>query len=538
MITEHPCALGSRLLRHATEMPETAAFSFYHRHDDLSETINWGDLWLRASKIHAAMPDCGRDGTIGVLIFCEDELNFILGLVATWMAGAVAIPAAGGMTANLQRRNEHIIRCSQPDLILHDLPQQASVALQDMIPEAKMVALMDIYQDGSPSPDAPVPVARLLQFTSGSTLDPKPVLLDSQTIAAGCTALQKAFGLSSSSVGVSWLPLYHDMGLIGHVLQPLWTGGQSVLLRSSIFIQQPVKWLATMSLHGATITSGPNFAYDRLSDAVKNMDLGEYDLSTLETVIVGGEHVAQPTVQNLLSALGPCGLSADAIAPSYGMAEVTLLASSGQRKGGPEFDSRHSTMPVANLGEIIPELVLTLRDPDTQRPCRDGTIGEIFFDGPGIGWVISKDEDWRIARPKKPISTGDFGYIVDGQIHIVGRSSNKIILRGRNVFAEDVEALTRASQLAGFSSGLAAVGLLKQGTESLCILIEQARRNVPLDLDALNKNLLSTLGIKPSQVVLLRRFTLPRTSSGKIRRAVARDEFLSGAYEKKVVPHV
>lgn len=532
---EIPCALGQRIHHFASAYPERIAFVVHRRHDDAGEALTWGDLWRRARAVRHGFPTARQDRPVGVLIFCDDELNFVVALVATWLAGAVAIPATGRLMGHLQGRNQHIIARSQPDLIVHDLPASAVQTLEALAPAADLLCVSDVPALDPGSPDDPKPVARMLQFTSGSTLHPKPVLMDSSTIAAGCQAIEHTFGLSSASVGVSWLPLYHDMGLVGHVLMPLWTGGISVILRPAIFIQRPLAWLKMLSVWRATITSAPNFAFERLCRSIETGTLGAVDLSHLQTVVMGGEPVLQTTVNALLQALEPHGLRPDALAPAYGLAEVTLLASSGQRPGGPVFDSHRQGIAVANLGPAVSGLTATVREAETGARCADGEIGELWFEGPAVGRVIAPDEDWRNVGTDSMVRTGDSGYFIDGDIHLVGRVQGKMILRGQNVYAEDVETLVLNSQSDGFSTGVVAFGVPEGGTETLCVLIEQRRRTDSLDRAALNQQIVSILGVKPTAVVVLRKFTFPRTTSGKIQRNLARDAFLSGQFEPYVL---
>jgi len=533
------CKMIERVRRHVLEIPKKPAFVFYRRYDSDGQRLSWEDLWQKSEQIARSLP-VGRDpATTGILLFCDDEQNFVTSLLAVWMVGAVAIPATGGFNANSSDRNRHIIECGKPDIVLHDLPSDKVSSLKDLAPDATFVAVSEqpLDLDAATSPKIKGGMARILQFTSGSTSQPKPIFLDADTIAAGCAAIETTYGLGRNSVGIHWLPLYHDMGLVGGVMGPLWMGGTSVLLRPGIFIQKPSRWFELASEWRAVITSAPNFAYERLRTCLDDIQTEAFDLSCLKSVIFGGEPVLRSTVNALLEGYGPLGLSPDAIAPSYGLAEATLLVSSGQLVQGPVYSSRHTASPVVCLGPPVSGLSVTIRDVSTQRICAEGELGEIWLDGHSIGHVVASGEDWRIRTRKSPIRTGDLGFLEDTKIYITGRTSNKIIIRGKNVYAEDVETITLASQSQGFSSGAAAFGLVKNGTETLCILVEQANKTESFDILSLNQQLSATLGIKPEAVIILRRFSLPRTSSGKVKRAEARESFLAGKLEKKVISY-
>lgn len=523
---------------HALRRGDDTAFVFMRRHDDPGERISWCDLWHRARKLAAALPEFQDPQHAGVLVFCNDEKNFVTALLAVWLRGAVAIPATGGLNAHLVARNQHIIQSGRPDLLLHDLPYDKADALA--FGQSQMTTMhIDAEDDLTPVSGQNLPQSGgLLQFTSGSTSLPKAVLLDMQTLSADCAAIQNSYALDRETVGVHWLPLFHDMGLIGSVIEPYWSGAVSVILRPSIFIQRPIVWLRTISEWRATITSAPNFAYARAIQDIADHDLIDLDLSSLKNVIFGGEPVAKDTVEAVFSKWGPIGLRPDAIAPSYGMAEVGLLVSSGKRLDGPIFETRQSGVPIANLGPVVDGLSFVARDPKTQKPCAEGQLGAIWLTGENIGRVVHPGGNWREDAPKAAIDTGDFGFVLNGEIYVTGRNANKIIVRGRNIFAEDVEALVQSTQTSGLFSGIAAIGLIKDGTQALCILVELADRHSEIDIVNLNQSVVGTLGVKPADIVVLRRASLPRTSSGKIQHIAAREAFLAGALDKRVISHV
>ena len=524
------CVLGARVRDHVAAHPDRIAYAFHRRHDDTAEELTWRELWREASACAAGLAALGSGPGRGVLIFCDDARAFVISLLAVWMTGATAIPATGGLNPHVAERNRHIVASACPDIVLHDIPAAKKAILRDLAPSAAQVTVVEAAADGgSSSLERERFAARLLQFTSGSTARPKPVLLAPETLAAGCQAIETAFAPDRDSIALHWLPLYHDMGLIGAVVQPLFSGFTSVLLRPAIFIQRPLRWVELVAAWQATITSAPNFAYARLCAAAEAGLPDGLDLGSLRTVIFGGEPVLKHTVGRLLEIFGPVGLSPAAIAPCYGMAEVTLLASSGQCSA-PAFSDLNSHETVANLGPVVGELAVTIRDPATGASCPEGAVGDIWLEGPAAGRVIEEDGDWRDPGTRHPIQTGDIGFLLDGAIHVTGRTSNRIILQGRNVYAEDVEALVVGSQPHGTIDGVAAIGLHDGGTQSLCVLVEMADRDIRLDIAALNLRLGSVLGVRPNRVVPLRRASLPRTSSGKIRRSVARENYLAGRY--------
>ena len=551
---QRACELGQRLRDFCAQQPDKPAYTFYRRHNAEGDVMTWQEMWAAAAAVYAALKARGVTQGQGVFLFCEEERAFIVGLIGTWMAGAVAIPASGNFSKNAKQRNDHILTSSKAEVILHDLSEQRAdifadysdrrvVALQEVLIayEEEAVAAAPAVTAAAAAPavtasgdgsaaiaQAPTPHARLLQYTSGSTTAPKPVFLDASTIAVGCRTLQRAYGLDQRSVGASWLPLHHDMGLVGFVFALLWVGGSVALMKPSTFIQKPAKWLEIINRHRATITAAPNFAFDRLCAVLEAEDKEGCDLSCLETLIFGGEPVRLETYNRLVDTLEPMGLRRAAIAPSYGLAEVMLLASSGQTAQGPAFSDQNSEAPVANLGAVVPSLQLSILNPETGEACADGQVGQIYLTGEGAGLVIGDGEDWRNHQGSRLIDTGDMGFLMNEELFITGRSANKIIIRGRNFYAEDIETLIVSSQESGLFAGVAAFSFEDNGAEKICILVELEKRDRTLNLESLLEQVSGGLGARPEIVATVPRYSLPRTSSGKVRR-----HLVSAAFAEK-----
>ncbi|MFT4784750.1 MAG: acyl-CoA synthetase (AMP-forming)/AMP-acid ligase II [Paracoccaceae bacterium] len=525
---------------HVKNYPHHGGFKFISRRGEEGELVTWTQLWNEAIRIAAAMPEMPDPSRTGVLIFCDEGRQFVPSLLATWIRGATAIPATGGLTVNLSERNAHILATARPEVILHDLPANQIADLAALSPDSIVI---DATMAAPLTEIGSVPIhtsgGGLLQFTSGSTAMPKAVRLGPEELALNCIAIERAYGLDRDSVGVHWLPLYHDMGLVGSVLVALWAGLLSVVMRPSIFIQSPQTWLREIDRYNATITSAPNFAFDRLTRQIDPHTLEGLNLSSLEAVVVGGEPVAETTVDALLDLLGPHGLKPQAIAPSYGLAEAVLLVSSGQTANGPIFRQSDNGESHADLGMPIKDIALTIRNPETGKPANDGDTGEVWIEGPGCGLVIPAGSDWRMPLDKVRIHTGDHGLIENGNLYIIGRDADRIILRGRNLFAEEVEAAVRASQTGlAIPDGLLAFGVEQEGSQSLYLIAEQSPRAPDLDYAALNKAIAARFGVKCDKVIVLQRGTLPRTTSGKIRRNTAKHAYLAGNYQAKVLDYV
>jgi acyl-CoA synthetase (AMP-forming)/AMP-acid ligase II len=527
-----------RVRAHVADKPDQCAFVFMQRHNDPGTGITWRELWDKASCLASQLPVSEPADKCGVLIFCNDEWHFVVSLLATWMRGAVVIPTSGSTNLNAVERNEHIFAVSQPDIILHDLSEQQATLLSDNANGAVMCHVPDCLQASPMEFDMPVQnTGSLVQFTSGSTSSPKAVLLSPKNVATNCAAITDAYSLDEHTVGVHWLPLHHDMGLVGSVIVPMWAGVSSVIMRPTVFIQRPIAWFEQISKRRATITSAPNFAYQRLTHSVAAEELEGLELSSLQNVIIGGEPVHKQALDDLMEVFGPYGLQAGALAPSYGLAEVTLLASTGKRLGGPVYSERHALRPVPALGSPVKGVSISIINEASGNECDDGELGAIQVSGDCVGRIVPAGQNWRDSDNPEPILTGDYGYKLNGDLYVTGRNTNKIIVRGKNIFAEDVELLVSKTSDMIHSNNVAAFGIEKDGTEALCILVEQLTHDTQVDIGTINQSIVGTLGVKPDHIALLRRSTLPRTSSGKVRRSLARSQFLAGAYSNRTLEH-
>ncbi|WP_084667862.1 MULTISPECIES: AMP-binding protein [Nioella] len=519
-----------RVQSHVLQHPDRTAFVFMQRRAEAPLTVTWAELWSRAAAIAAALPAPATDRPLGCLLFCRNASQFVTALLAVWMRGGVGIPGSSVLTSRIVERNSHVIRAARPDVILHDLAPDEVARLRAVAGPAMLIRIEDGMQGACDVAAA----GGLLQFSSGTTANPKPILVGPRAIAANAQAIVDRFALTADSVGVHWLPLHHDMGLVGGVIAVFWMGCTSVLMPPTMFIQEPLSWFRAVDTWRGTITSAPNFAYARLIDEARKEPPAGMDLTCLQNLIIGGEPVQRSTIDGLQDFFGPLGLSPDAIAPSYGMAEATLLVSSGKRAGGPRLCHRDGR-DLVSLGAPVRGLSVTIGP--GAAPYPDGVIGPVVISGSSLGQVVGEQADWRRLTPDgdlPPMETGDYGYRHAGEIFLTGRSANKIIIRGKNVFAEDVEQIALDVAAGAIAGGAAAFAVAAEGTEQLCLVLEMPRAAEFEHLPELNTRIGEALGIKLHRVVVVSGACLPRTSSGKIQRTRARDMLAEGAFEKRI----
>lgn len=521
--------------RHAAERPDDTAFRFVARHAANTRELSWGDLDATARRVGAALVGKGLVGK-PVAVICPDPRDFLITLCGCFYAGAVVVPVPAVATRRSAGRIGSILEAASPAAVL----ATAKVLEQPWIAELLEAGGIEGLPLTPEAGDRLEAIARptdldgpaLIQFTSGSTGTPRGVGLSHANLASNCGAIVEAYGLSAATRGFSWLPLHHDMGLVGHVLTPLWIGCRSTIMDPLLFLQSPLRWLRRAGEEGATITSAPNFAYELcVKEAARGGDLAGIDLSSLTAMVCGGEAVWPETVDAFCRVFATVGLDRGAFAPSYGLAEATLLVSSGRRPSGPRvhadpvegWDGAEAGGPVVSLGRPVSGVAVTIVDAGGN-VCGDGVIGEIEISGESVGRPVGVG-----AKVGGRVPTGDLGFIHDGEVYISGRRKEIIILRGQNVYPGDIENAALRADPAIRPGAVAAVAVRDGGTEAMILVFEADRGLGADDFTAmsrrLNQGIAQATGHTPDGLVAVPVGALPRTTSGKIRRHLVSDVY-------------
>ena len=554
------------LLRHrAATVGDKLAFCFLADHDR-EEAVTYRDLDERARAIGGELQSLAPPGSRAMLLF-PPGLDFIAAFFGCLYAGIVAVPVAPPGRNRFAWSAEPIFEAARPSVVL-STKRHCEEAARSYAPgpllDHSWIAIDTIdpqRQCDWRDPQIDGRQTAFLQYTSGSTSAPKGVMLSHSNLLHNASLIRPAFGNTSESSAVFWLPLYHDMGLIGGVVQPIYCGGLCTLMAPAAFLQRPRLWLETISRKRATVSGGPDFAYDLCARKIRPEDREGLDLSCWEIAFVGAERVRAQTLERFVAAFSPCGFRRESFFPCYGLAEATLFASGGPRRTAPtvvhvdpDALSRHeicetpqdasASQTLVACGENLPGQRMVIVDPKTRRLCKDGEVGEIWIQGPSValgyydqpeatsaafGGYIAQSEDGPFLR------TGDLGFLRNRQLFVTGRLKDAIIIRGRNYYPEDIEhSVEHAYE--GLRPGHCAAFSIDLGDrERLAIVQEVEPRHRNLDthraLQAVRLAVAVRHELEVHAIALVKAGTIPKTSSGKTRRSESRHRYLTGQME-------
>jgi len=526
------------LRRRAELTPDKRVFLFLEKGELEAASLTFAELDRKARAIGARLVALGASGK-RVLLPHPPGLEFVTSFFGCLYAGAVAVPGCSSLlSTRLHDRLRSIVNDAEAEFILAASTQSLAPLRESNEEWISRLHLLandeELGGNASFAPCGPEDLA-YIQYTSGSTSSPKGVVISHGNVMSNQRMLKAAFSTSEDSAVVSWLPHFHDMGLVGVLQHAVYAGMFVVLMAPLDFIRRPAQWLRAISKYRASISGAPNFAYDLCVDRVK--DTADLDLSSWKLAFNGSEPVKADTMKRFVERFGKVGFRSESFYPCYGLAEATLLVSSRIPS-----KSLLNERPVLSCGQTWENECVRIVDPKTHQRCSDGTEGEIWIAGPNVakGYWRRPDETRAVFEAHMNdgdgpfLRTGDLGYLIAGELHITGRLKELIILHGKNHYPQDIEATVAASHPLLRQDCGAAFSVEVTGREELVVFQEVKRQTPPEKIleikGAIRQALAEDRAIKPYSVVLFKPNTIPKTSSGKIMRAACRAEFLQNSF--------
>jgi len=554
---ELPRTLVQSLQRRAEQTPDQVALRFLADCAEQNVVLSYRDLDQRARTIAAALQANVALGERAVLLFPSGP-DYVAAFFGCLYAGVIAVPAypPESTRRHHQERLLSIISDAEPRVLLTIASLGDSLAQIENAPPVLSVDTLEAQlAERWVEPELHADDIAFLQYTSGSTALPKGVQVSHGNLVANEVLIRRGFGidLNPDDVIVSWLPLYHDMGLIGGLLQPIFSGVPCVLMSPAYFLGRPLRWLEAISEYRGTISGGPDFAYRLCSERVSESALERLDLSTWRVAYSGSEPIRLDTLERFAEKFATCGFTPNNFFASYGLAEATLFVAGGTRGHGiPALRLDEQALAanraepgqgnaIMSCGTSQPEHAVLIADPHTLSELPDNHVGELWANGPSIAHGY-----WRNPQASAKtfvqhagrtwLRTGDLGFIREGQVYITGRLKDLLIVRGHNLYPQDIEHTIEREVEVVRKGRVAAFAVNDQGLEGIGIAAEISRsvqKILPPEalIKAIRQAVAEAYQQAPSVVVLLNPGALPKTSSGKVQRSACAIRHADGSLD-------
>ncbi|NES88726.1 MULTISPECIES: fatty acyl-AMP ligase [Okeania] len=556
------------ILNHRSQnLPNQIAYTFLPDGETESGSLTYQQLNTQVQAIAAHLQSIIiPEDRILVVYPYTAGLEFIASFFGCICSGAIAVTSNPPLNNDAIVKLQERVQSSEPKAILTTESflreiQEKLAKNPDLAPKLKDLPWIatdkiDFYE--APhwiEPKIDPDTLAFFQYTSGSTGKPKGVMVTHRNVLHNSEIIYQSFEHSPESQGVIWLPMFHDMGLIGGVIQPLYGGFPVTLMSPVALIQKPIRWLKAISQYKATTSGGPNFAYDLVSRQVTPKQLKNLDLSSWSVAFSGAEPVRAATLERFAETFAPCGFRREAFYPCYGMAETTLFISGATKTKSPLIKYVDAEALAENRvvvgGEKSRAVVscgfawlgdeIMIVDPESLVPRPDGEVGEIWVSGAGVGrgyWNQPEETERTFnafLADKGPfLRTGDLGFLQDGELFITGRIKDVMILWGRYRYPQDIELTVEKCHPALRSSCGAAFSIEAEDDERLIIAQEVERSylrklNVEEVVGAIRQAVAEEHTVEVYAINLLKTGSIPKTTSGKIQRRVCRSQFLEGS---------
>ncbi|MDR1383884.1 MAG: aminotransferase class I/II-fold pyridoxal phosphate-dependent enzyme [Planctomycetaceae bacterium] len=566
------------MLRYRCHVQKNETGFLYLSNGETDEiSLAYGELDRQARAIATWLQERKLAGK-RILLQYPPGVEFIAAFFGCLYAGSVAVPVYPPRRNRSMQRIEAVVKSAEASAALttNDILER----IQGLISESPELEKLTWYASNAMPegiennwqfPDISEHTLAFLQYTSGSTGVPKGVMLTHGNLLHNSRLINLAFEHTRSSSGVFWLPSYHDMGLIGGILQPIYCGRPNVLMAPLAFLQKPIRWLSAISKYRATTSGGPNFAYDLCTRQITEEQIDVLDLSSWKVAFNGAEPVQAETLDQFAQRFERCGFRYESFYPCFGLAEATLMVTGGQLGQKPVIlpveadtlangiakeaaDESAKVRWLVSSGQNLIDQRTAIVDPETEIECPDGVVGEIWVRGPSMAqgyWNAPDATEYTFRAVIKEtgegpfMRTGDLGFMKDGELFVTGRIKDLIIIHGVNVYPQDIEATVQKVHPAlRVNSGGAF--MVDDGQSERLVVVQEIDRTFVHEpkaiadlVAAIRKAVAIDHEIAPDAVVLVKAGSIPKTSSGKIQRHRCREEYIAGTlkiFEQWVAP--
>ena len=568
MESYNPATLVDMLRWRASHQANVPAIVYLKDGELDEETITYGELDQRARVVATKLQELDVQGERALLLY-PPGLEYIAAFFGCLYAGVVAVPAYPPRLNRPAPRIRAIVDDSLAKIAL-TTPEILSSMEKRFEHEPELETLEWIDTDELPigletewrQPEIGPETLAFLQYTSGSTSTPKGVMLTHKNLLVNLNLITLGFQAEQDDVVISWLPSYHDMGLIGSIMGTLYTGTKLILIAPLDFLQRPIRWLRAITKYRGTISGGPNFAYDFCVDKVKPEQIESLDLRSLRVAFSGAEPIRLGSMERFADAFAASGFRYDMYYPCYGLAEGTLFVTgrdgpsepvtlkvkrsaleSNTIVEAPAYENEDVQILVG-CGSVKGDSKVVIAHPETFERSAPDEVGEIWVCGESVsqGYWNRPDENIRTFGARLAgedeaayLRTGDLGFMRNGELFITGRLKDLIIIRGSNHYPQDIELTVEKCHEAMHTAGGGAFSIDVNGEEQLVMVHEVDRKyrraNLEPAIQAVRKAIAEEHDLQVYAIVLIKPFTIPKTSSGKIQRHACKKKYLEGSFD-------
>ena len=532
-----------RALREGAESdPDAEAFTFltFAGHEPTGRVVTRGELHQKACAVASLLVSAGATNE-RTLVLHAPGIDYVAAIVGSLYAGTTAVPTYPPLDEAGVERVARLSADARPVAVLtsRDLAEFMPVAAllgRPPLSAARLLFAEEVRPGGDDLAPPPSDSLALLQYTSGSTREPRGVRLTHENLMANSVVIRELFGFRGDDRGVIWLPPYHDMGLIGGILQPLVWRFPCVLMSPLDFLKSPLRWLAAITHHRGTVSGGPDFAYALCARRLSPSDVALLDLSTWRLAFTGAERIRPRTLEAFTGCIAPAGFRRSAFYPCYGLAESTLIVSGSRSRDSAPRLVAHDDRRLVSCGQPATGHHIRVVEAARHVARPDGAVGEIWVSGPSVadGYFGTEPQDDVFGCRMVPddgnryVRTGDLGFIEDGELVVTGRTADKLLVRGRIVYPQDLEETAETAD-AALRPGCGSAFMIE---DDVVIVYELSETECEIPLEpvvaAIRGAVAREHGVRVARIALTRRGVIPKTSSGKIQRLRCRDLLAQG----------